>query len=120
MNVPIRPATDPSRELQVIARAVARLSPSWQRPELFHEQKSEISGRLRRLAGVVDGRLWPPLMRLPAPVKTRIVRETRVVALRRYLQAAEPASLYQAAHDGEGPRATMVVMALRKLRDGRR
>jgi hypothetical protein len=82
------PFDDPARELVDIARAVNRLSPSWQRLELFHEQKSEISGRLRRLAGAVDGQPFPPLMTLPAAVKTRVVRvcEVRVVVLKRYLR----------------------------------
>lgn len=53
------PAPDPAAELADIARAVTRLSPEWQQPERFHEAKSEISARLRRLADVSNGAPWP-------------------------------------------------------------
>lgn len=41
---------DTAAAMEAIARAVERLTPSWQRPERFHEQKSEILAALRTLA----------------------------------------------------------------------
>jgi hypothetical protein len=54
------PPDDPRTELEAIARMVARLSPSWRDPEQFHMAKSEISARLRALAGISTGQPWPP------------------------------------------------------------
>jgi hypothetical protein len=87
MNVHPPGALDPARELAAIAQAVRQLSPSWERPERFHEAKSEIAARLRHLAGLADGQPWlrAPLSR-PAP-QPRIIRtfEIRVVPLPRHL-----------------------------------
>ncbi len=41
---------DTLAELEGIIREVQRLTPSWQRPEVFHETKSELLARLRSLA----------------------------------------------------------------------
>lgn len=79
MNM-VRPVLDHAVELAAIARAVRQLSPSWQRPEQFHEQKSEIVGRLRALARVPDKTPWPPLSS-PAPSPPRIVREVQFVTV---------------------------------------
>lgn len=75
------PALDPATELVEIARAVSRLVPSWQRPELFHEQKSEISARLRRLAGLANGQPWPPVSRPTPPPRIVPTVEVRVVTV---------------------------------------
>lgn len=44
------PPLTPCRELERLARQVARLSPSHRDPEAFHVSKSEIVAELRRLA----------------------------------------------------------------------
>jgi hypothetical protein len=41
---------DTAAAIEAIAREVQRLTPSWQLPEMFHEQKAEIIGLLRALA----------------------------------------------------------------------
>jgi hypothetical protein len=41
---------DTAAAIEAIARAVQRLTPSWERPETFHEQKSEIVAALHALA----------------------------------------------------------------------
>jgi hypothetical protein len=41
---------DTAAAIDAIAREVQRLTPSWERPETFHEQKAEIIGALRALA----------------------------------------------------------------------
>jgi hypothetical protein len=41
---------DTAAAIEAIAREVQRLTPSWQRPEAFHERKAEIIGSLRALA----------------------------------------------------------------------
>jgi hypothetical protein len=41
---------DTAAELEALITEVRRLQPSWQRPEVFHEQKSEVLARLRTLA----------------------------------------------------------------------
>ncbi len=43
-----------SDDLRHLADLVARLSPSWQQPERFHEAKSEIVAELRRAARALD------------------------------------------------------------------
>lgn len=62
MTTTIKPfvSPDPGHELVAIARDLGRLQPSWERPETFHLAKSELVGRLRRLAGVANGMAWPP------------------------------------------------------------
>lgn len=62
----------PAEELQAIAAEVRRLSPSWQRPELFHEAKSELGARLMRLSRRLDLRPAIPLRIAPVlPVRPR-------------------------------------------------
>ena len=41
---------DTAAAIEAIAREVQRLTPSWERPETFHERKAEIIGTLRTLA----------------------------------------------------------------------
>jgi hypothetical protein len=41
---------DTASQIEAIIRQALRLTPSWQRPELFHEQKSELVDQLRALA----------------------------------------------------------------------
>jgi hypothetical protein len=81
-------APDPAAELEAIARALGRLSPSWQRPEAFHLQKSELIGRLRALAGISTGRPWPPAPRSLAQLVMALPPKpspVRVVCLRSHL-----------------------------------
>ncbi len=90
MNATTCPVLDPAVELVAIVEAVRRLTPSWQRPELFHEAKSEITDRLRRLAGLADGQTWPPMSRPTPPTRAvapspRLIVQTRVMVLRAHL-----------------------------------
>lgn len=41
---------DTAAAIEALAREVQRLMPSWERPEAYHEQKSEIVAALRALA----------------------------------------------------------------------
>ena len=41
---------DTAAAIEAIVREVQRLTPSWERPETFHERKAEIVGTLRTLA----------------------------------------------------------------------
>jgi hypothetical protein len=41
---------DTAAAIEAITREVQRLTPSWERPETFHERKAEIIGFLRALA----------------------------------------------------------------------
>jgi hypothetical protein len=43
-------SADTVTAIEAIAREVQRLTPSWERPEAFHERKAEIIGSLRALA----------------------------------------------------------------------
>lgn len=62
----------PAEELQAIAAELRRLSPSWQRPEIFHETKSELGARLMRLSRRLDMRPAIPLRIAPiVPVRPR-------------------------------------------------
>jgi hypothetical protein len=65
----------PSEELAGLAQQLRRLSPSWQRPELFHETKSEIVGGILRISRRLAGRAMPAAMPLqvtpPRPLRLR-------------------------------------------------
>jgi hypothetical protein len=72
---------DTTDELLAIARAVRSLVPSWQRPEAFHEAKSDCVARINKLAAALQVRLPAPV--LNSPVRTRTVEVLRLVHVER-------------------------------------
>jgi hypothetical protein len=76
------PDPTPAAELEQLAVAVRRLSPSWQNPERYHEQKSEIAGALLRLSRRLAGKAMPAPMPIRRPVmRAPIAPPIRVVAV---------------------------------------
>lgn len=47
---------NPAEAARAIARLAERLAPCWQRPEAFHERKSELIAMARRLAKALEER----------------------------------------------------------------
>jgi hypothetical protein len=85
---------DTAAALEAIAREVQRLTPSWQRPEAFHERKSDIVAALRALArGPVLVRQVVRFVPLPAPAAPRVVALQRHLACpaRRHRYPSPPA-----------------------------
>jgi hypothetical protein len=91
MNQLVRLTDAECSELAKLAVAVGGLMPSWQNPERFHEQKSEIAAALRRIArNGYHLRTSSASAPVPPPQPVQVITVIRVVVLRPHLIRPRP------------------------------